>query len=345
MIFGEMTANDTEPLVEANPNARIRTEVATGDMLYKVFPKAVADKLKAGQKVEPETHNNVTIFFSDIVRFTDISRVLSPVKVCGMLDRLYLAFDALATKHDVFKVETIGDAWMGVTNLENNQNETHAKRIAMFAIDAVEAASNVLIDEDDPDAGYVHIRVGFHSGPVVSNVIGSLNPRYGLFGDTVNTASRMESLSLSDRIQCSDVAAKILVKQAPELPLRKRGKVAVKGKGNMVTFWVGENSAARMVPKSNAQPMVNFAAGDIVSPRPMPVENHGKRSAMNALPKHGLQALGFHVSKKHESKEELEPQPEEPPKPTQPAPRPVTTSEATHKAPRQITYRSRSLSQ
>ena len=66
--------------------------------------------------VRRETHNNVTIFFSDIVRFTDISRALSPVKVCNMLDRLYLAFDALANKHDVFKVETIGDAWMGVTN-------------------------------------------------------------------------------------------------------------------------------------------------------------------------------------------------------------------------------------
>ena len=63
-----------------------------------------------------ETHNNVTIFFSDIVRFTDISRVLPPVKVMAMLDRLYLKFDALADKHEIFKVETIGDAWMGVTN-------------------------------------------------------------------------------------------------------------------------------------------------------------------------------------------------------------------------------------
>jgi len=63
-----------------------------------------------------ENHDNVTIFFSDIVRFTDISHALSPVKVCNMLDRLYLAFDGLATKHEVFKVETIGDAWMGVTN-------------------------------------------------------------------------------------------------------------------------------------------------------------------------------------------------------------------------------------
>src|SRR6056300_678363 len=174
-----------------------------------------------------ETHNNVTIFFSDIVRFTDISRVLPPVKVMKMLDRLYLAFDALANQHEVFKVETIGDAWMGVTNLEGNQADSHAKRIAEFAMDAIQAANQVLIDEDDPSAGYVHIRVGLHSGAVVSNVIGSLNPRYGLFGDTVNMASRMESLSTSDRIQCSEAAAKLLKKQAASLPLVKRGKVAV----------------------------------------------------------------------------------------------------------------------
>jgi guanylate cyclase len=218
-----------------------------------------------------ETHNNVTVFFSDIVRFTDISRALSPVKVCNMLDRLYVAFDALANKHEVFKVETIGDAWVGVTNrtsflttldsplsvytawltitrtfslfsVEGNQDDTHVKRIAEFAVEAAAAAGNILIDEDDPSAGRVHIRVGFHSGQVVSNVIGSLNPRYGLFGDTMNTASRMESLSVSGKIQCSEVSAILLKEQEPEFPLRRRGKVAVKGKGHMTTYWVGSST-------------------------------------------------------------------------------------------------------
>jgi guanylate cyclase len=230
-----------------------------------------------------ETHNNVTVFFSDIVRFTDISSALSPVKVCNMLDRLYVAFDALANKHEVFKVETIGDAWVGVTNrtchlpkrdsplsvcihcltitrtfslfsVEGNQNDTHAKRIAEFAVEAVAAAGNILIDEDDHSAGHLSIRVGFHTGQVVSNVIGSLNPRYGLFGDTMNTASRMEHLSISGKIQCSEVSAKLLKEQAPKFPLRRRGKVAVKGKGHMTTYWVGNS----MLNEDSDNPAVGF---------------------------------------------------------------------------------------
>eukprot|EP00980_Cylindrotheca_fusiformis_P023299 scaffold10339_cov101-Cylindrotheca_fusiformis.AAC.3 len=213
-----------------------------------------------------ENHDNVTVFFSDIVRFTDISRALSPVKVCQMLDRLYLAFDALSSKHGVFKVETIGDAWVGVTNLEGNQNDSHTKRIAQFAVDAIAAARNIRIDEDDPSSGNIHIRVGFHSGNVVSNVIGSLNPRYGLFGDTVNTASRMESLSLSGKIHCSDISAKLLKEQDPTFPLRKRGKVAVKGKGTMTTYWVGRSTGKEDVKRQSGfdeKPVVGFK-----SPKP-----------------------------------------------------------------------------
>jgi hypothetical protein len=127
-------------------------------------------------------------------------------------------------------------------SVEGNQNDTHVKRISEFAVEAVAAAGNILIDEDDPSAGYLHIRVGFHSGQVVSNVIGSLNPRYGLFGDTMNTASRMEHLSVSGKIQCSEVSALLLKEQAPEFPLKRRGKVAVKGKGHMTTYWVGSSN-------------------------------------------------------------------------------------------------------
>lgn len=240
-LLVEMKMTDTEPLKTAMDRAqeglkRQRTS------LYDVFPKHIADALQAGKKVEAESHEVVTVVFSDIVGFTTISEQFGPLKVSNMLDRLYQAFDALADKHRIFKVETIGDSYMGVTNLSGNEFETHVKQAAEYAQDAIQAASQMLIDEDDPSKGYIQIRVGFHSGPVVSNVIGSLNPRYGLFGDTVNTASRMESNSMPGKIHCTFTAAQLLQSQAPEIPLTFRGIIHIKGKGKMKTFWVGSDN-------------------------------------------------------------------------------------------------------
>lgn len=254
-VLIEMNSKDTEPLETVRENIRDNLK-RKPTSLYDVFPKHIADALNAGKKVEAESHEIVTIVFSDIVGFTSISEKFTPFKVSNMLDRLYHSFDKLADKHHVFKVETIGDAYMGVTNLDGSEYETHAKQVAEYAQDAVCAASQVLIDEDDPSVGYVQIRVGFHSGPVVSNVIGSLNPRYALFGDTVNTASRMEANSMPGKIHCSSASATLLQTQAPEILLTLRGIVKIKGKGKMKTYWVGaENySTAQQLNQSITQP-------------------------------------------------------------------------------------------
>ncbi|KAG7349928.1 adenylate and guanylate cyclase catalytic domain containing protein [Nitzschia inconspicua] len=234
----EMSARDTEPL-ESFQNTFKEGMRRKATSLYDVFPKHIADALDAGKKVEAETHDCVTVVFSDIVGFTTISETFSPLKISNMLDRLYQAFDTLASKHGVFKVETIGDAYMGVTNLDGTQVDDHVKCVALWAQDAIIAASKIPVDDEDLSRGYVKIRVGFHSGPVVSNVIGSLNPRYGLFGDTVNTASRMESNSVEGRIHCTHASAELLVQQAPDIAVTIRGKIKVKGKGKMRTYWVG----------------------------------------------------------------------------------------------------------
>jgi len=206
-------------------------------LLLEVFPKRIADALKEGKKIEPEHHECVTIYFSDIVGFTNISSILTPLKVSDMLDRLYEKFDNLSRDHDVFKIETIGDAYMAVTNLVCHQ-EDHALRIAKFARDTVNAASETLIDVDNPELGYVNIRVGFNSGPVVSNVVGNRNPKFTIIGDTVNCAARMESNSLPLKIHCSEASALILKEKHPEVPLDPRGSIPIKGKGEMETFWV-----------------------------------------------------------------------------------------------------------
>lgn len=213
----------------------------TDILLHDVFPRHIVEALRSGRKVEPELRDVVTIFFSDIVGFTRISSSLPPIKVSDMLDRLYSRFDELSRQHDIFKVETIGDAYMAVTNLIKDQDD-HAKRIAEFSVDALTAANETLIDLDDPSKGYVNVRIGIHSGPAVANVVGSRNPRYCLFGDTVNTASRMECHSLANRIHCSRETAQLLRVQIPEMKLRSRGSIDVKGKGEMQTYWVNEDS-------------------------------------------------------------------------------------------------------
>jgi class 3 adenylate cyclase len=209
------------------------TTKKAGISLFDIFPRHIAEALRDGRTVEAAHKDCVTIFFSDIAGFTDLSSSLSPRQVADLLDRLYTKFDALSQKYDIFKVETIGDAYMAVTNLEKDQHEDHAKRIAEFAIDAVLAANETLIDPLDAERGYVNIRCGFHSGSVVADVVGTRSPRYCLFGDSVNTASRMESNSKVNRILCSKASYELLKVQCPTIPVVCRGRIPIKGKGKV----------------------------------------------------------------------------------------------------------------
>lgn len=127
---------------------------------------------------------------------------------------------------------------MGVTNVVKVQKEDHVLRIVQFAKDALDASASTLIDEDQPELGHVNIRIGLHTGPVVSNVVGNRNPKFTIIGDTVNSSARMESNSLPMRIQCSERTAQILIEKHPEIPCVCRGSIPIKGKGEMTTYWV-----------------------------------------------------------------------------------------------------------
>ena len=135
------------------------------------------------------------------------------------------------------------DAFIGVTNLIKDQDD-HTMRIAQFAIDCIEAARQTPISLDDPTIGHVIIRVGFHSGPAVASVVGSRLPKYTVLGDSVNTAARMETSSLPGRIQCTEQSALLLAMQCPAIPIALRGEISIKGKGEMVTYWVNEVSSS-----------------------------------------------------------------------------------------------------
>lgn len=156
-----------------------------------MLPPAVVRQLKQQRQVPAETFESVTIFFSDIVGFTYISAVSSAMEVVTMLNTLYRLFDTIILKYDVYKVETIGDAYMVVSGLPQRNGDKHAGEIAMMSLDLLCGISGFIIPHMKNRT--LEIRVGVNTGPCVAGVVGTTMPRYCLFGDTINTASRMES--------------------------------------------------------------------------------------------------------------------------------------------------------
>mmetsp|Transcript_9034 Transcript_9034/g.25027 ORF Transcript_9034/g.25027 Transcript_9034/m.25027 type:complete len:423 (+) Transcript_9034:488-1756(+) len=208
------------------------------------FPAYIAEALKEGHQIEPDHKDMVTIFASDIVQFDKISAHWSEAKVKGLLDRFHGKLDELCRKHDIFKVHAIGVSYFAVANLVKDQTHDHCKRVVDFAKEAILVATQTLLDDGDPYMGSVVIRVGIHCGPVIAGVVGQRMPRYSLFGDTINTAMKMESTSDLNRISLSKRAAVILGEQDPMAVLEDRGPVRINGKGKMHCFWLGTTSTA-----------------------------------------------------------------------------------------------------
>ncbi|PNH11109.1 Atrial natriuretic peptide receptor 1 [Tetrabaena socialis] len=220
-----------------------RHVLAPDDLLFDLFPPKlpasqllsvsarVARALQAGEPVQPERYECVSIFFSDVVGYTDLCAQLQPGEVMDLVHRIYSQFDALIQAMQLFKVETVGDAYLAVSNLRWPQPASHARLLAQFALSAVRAANQLLVLPDRPDLGHVHVRVGLHCGPVVASVVGMVNRRYCLFGDAVNCAARMEHNSEVDRVHCSGAFAALVREQWPEARLVRRGVIPIKGKG------------------------------------------------------------------------------------------------------------------
>ncbi|XP_060092617.1 guanylate cyclase soluble subunit beta-2-like [Heteronotia binoei] len=207
-------------------------------LLYSMLPKHVANQLKEGHKVEAGDFSSCTILFSDVVTFTNICSVCEPIQIVKMLNSMYSKFDRLTSVHGVYKVETIGDAYMVVGGVPV-PIPSHAERVANFALGMRIAAREVMNPITQKP---IQIRIGIHSGPVLAGVVGDKMPRYCLFGDTVNTASRMESHGLPDKIHISPTAFRALQHQG--FDIAERGEIEVKGKGKMTTYFLRQNLCA-----------------------------------------------------------------------------------------------------
>eukprot|EP00539_Tryblionella_compressa_P008436 CAMPEP_0178765990 /NCGR_PEP_ID=MMETSP0744-20121128/18796_1 /TAXON_ID=913974 /ORGANISM="Nitzschia punctata, Strain CCMP561" /LENGTH=677 /DNA_ID=CAMNT_0020421623 /DNA_START=22 /DNA_END=2051 /DNA_ORIENTATION=- len=199
--------------------------------------------LKGGDKSKPiaDLFPETTIMFADIAGFTAWSSTREPTQVFTLLEALYGEFDSIAKRRRVFKVEVVGDCYVAVAGLPDPRPD-HAVAMAKFANDCLNRMFRMvrkLEVELGPDTAELGLRVGLHSGPVVAGVLRGDKSRFQLFGDTMNTASRMESNGVPGRIQVSQDTANLLIAVGKEHWLKAREeKITAKGKGDMQTYFL-----------------------------------------------------------------------------------------------------------
>ena len=199
-------------------------------LLLNVLPRSIADRLKADSQPIADQFSEASILFADVVDFTPFSERLPPGEVVGVLDHLFSHFDTLAERYELEKIKTIGDCYMVAAGVPVPRPD-HARALVLMALDMVEAMHS----SDHVGHLGLEIRVGINSGPVVAGVIGRKRFLYDLWGDAVNTASRMESHGTSGRVQITRPTYELI---ADEFECEPRGTISVKGKGEMEIWHV-----------------------------------------------------------------------------------------------------------
>jgi class 3 adenylate cyclase len=218
--------------VRARDDAFARSE----RLLLNVLPKSIAERLKREPGVIAEAHAEVTVLFADVVDFTPFTERTEPERVVGVLDDIFSGFDALAERHGLEKIKTIGDAYMVAAGLPEPRVD-HAEAMAEMALEMQVEFGRICA----PLGLDLAIRIGMDSGPVIAGVIGRHKFTYDLWGDTVNTASRMESHGLAGRIQVSEATYRRL---CDRYEFEERGEIEVKGKGRRLAYLLVGRRAA-----------------------------------------------------------------------------------------------------
>jgi adenylate cyclase len=209
--------------------AELEVERAKSErLLLNVLPASVASRLKESDEVIADGYGAATVLFADIVGFTPLAQELAPADAVVLLDRVFAGWDGLAGRYGVEKIKTIGDAYMVAAGLPS-EREDHAEAIADMALEMGGEAERCAGESGLP----LEVRIGIDTGPVVAGVIGRAKFTYDLWGDTVNTASRMESHGIAGAIQVTERAYERLRER---YELRRRGTIEVKGKGAMTTY-------------------------------------------------------------------------------------------------------------
>jgi class 3 adenylate cyclase len=216
--------------------AALRVEQEKSELLLmNILPRSIAERLKTASQTIADHFDSASIVFADVVDFTPFAQRLAPAEVVGILDQLFSHFDTLVERHGLEKIKTIGDCYMAAAGVPDPSPD-HARRAALLALDMREAVGTSAVG----DGFDLELRIGINSGPLIAGVIGSKRFLYDLWGDAVNTASRMESQGTPGEIQITGATYELL---KDEFVCKRRGTIEVKGKGQMETWYlVGSRS-------------------------------------------------------------------------------------------------------
>jgi class 3 adenylate cyclase len=205
-------------------------QAKTESVLLNILPKVISQRLKSGETLIADAHNDVTVLFADLVGFTTLSNGISAEKLVSMLNDIMSAFDLIANQEGVEKIKTIGDCYMLASGIPLARPD-HAQAVVRTALAMLAALESF----NQQQGAQLQIRVGIHSGPVVAGVIGVHKYTYDLWGGTVNIASRMESTGLPGHIHVSTATAQLI---RDDYTLESRGPVSIKGIGEVETFLI-----------------------------------------------------------------------------------------------------------
>lgn len=210
------------------------------NLLLNILPEEVASELKAKGEAEARLIEQVTVLFTDFKGFTALSEKMSPKSLVHDLHECFSAFDLICGKHHIEKIKTIGDAYMAAGGLPT-PNHTHASDVVKAALEMAAFVEDGKARKITAGLPYFEIRIGIHTGPVVAGIVGVKKFQYDIWGDTVNTASRMESSGAVGKVNISETTYSKL-RDSPEFVFESRGNVEAKGKGKMGMYFVGLKS-------------------------------------------------------------------------------------------------------
>lgn len=206
------------------------------ELLLNILPEEVAEELKAKGEADAQLIQQVTVLFTDFKGFTAMSEILSPKALVADIHECFSAFDHIMDKYNIEKIKTIGDAYMAAGGLPT-PNTTHASDVVQAALEIREFIEAGKDRKKAAGLPYFEIRIGIHTGPVVAGIVGVKKFQYDIWGDTVNTASRMESSGEVSHVNISETTYNLL-KDNPNFVFESRGKIQAKGKGEMEMFFV-----------------------------------------------------------------------------------------------------------